>query len=81
MVSKRVLYDLAMLLFHPFVDCVSSRQYQVGAVVIFHLHCSNCNHRWSWQTMGGSHDETKTVNALLTGSILYTGSQPAKVKQ
>lgn len=50
-----------------------------GAVGKFFLYCVICNHSWRWQTVGQTPTDAVAQNAMLTGSVLYTGSQPNKV--
>ena len=51
---------------------------EYGAMVSISTYCSN-HHKSTWQTAGESRSDSKPMNALLLGSVLYTGSQPAKV--
>lgn len=53
---------------------------EYGAVVSVTMHCSN-QHKTVWQSAGRSRSDSKPMNALLSGAILYTGSQPAKVSE
>lgn len=53
---------------------------QYGAVLSVTMYCDS-NHKSVWHTAGDARSDTKVMNALLTGSILYTGSQPAKVSE
>ena len=51
---------------------------EYGAMVSISTYCSN-HHKSTWQTAGESRSDSKPMNSLLLGSVLYTGSQPAKV--
>lgn len=64
-----------------FIVLVTTDTSYYGAVCSFELLCVQCKHSWNWQTAWESRGATKIVNSLLLGSILYTGSQPTKVKQ
>lgn len=44
------------------------------------LYCPSL-HKTVWHSAGNDRKDTKVMNALLTGSILYTGSQSAKVSE
>ena len=54
---------------------------EVGAVLVIQLYCHACGNEWDWQSAGEGREGSTVMNALLTGSILYTGSQPSKVKE
>ena len=51
---------------------------EYGAMVSISTYCSN-HHKSTWQTAGESRSDSKPINSQLLGSVLYTGSQPAKV--
>ena len=76
--NKPRWFNYIPIKFVAFLISVEADISEYGAMVSISTYCSN-HHKSTGQTAGESRSDSKPMNSLLLGSVLYTGSQPAKV--